>query len=67
MEKRYTTREAAAILGYNHVYFLRKLKAGEIQYHRISKRRFYLTDADIKTATAGVLVKRKVDQAEGAE
>lgn len=65
MEKRYTTKEAAAIMGYNYVYFLRKLKAGEIQHHRISARKIYLTDADIKATTAGVLIKRKVDQAEG--
>ncbi|MBQ4014419.1 MAG: excisionase family DNA-binding protein [Treponema sp.] len=55
---RYTAKEAAEKLGYSYHYFLKLVRDGRVQYHRISARRIYFDDDDLKATVEGVLVKK---------
>lgn len=57
--KRYTSKEAAEIIGLSHGYFLKQLKAGKYPCHKTSARRFFFTDEDIQEMIDGCRVPAK--------
>ena len=48
MLTKYTTQEAAKMLGLNYCVFMRLLKQRKWQHHRISQRNVFFTDEDMK-------------------
>ena len=64
MARRYTSKEAAAKMGYSYSYFLKLVRDGCFQYHRISERKIYFTDEDIEKSLQGSLVLKK-NEAQG--
>lgn len=59
MPTMYTTRETAEKLGLNYCYFMRLLKSGRLQHHRISERKVFFTDEDIQAIIDSMKVNAK--------
>lgn len=59
MPTMYTTREVAEKLNLNYCYFMRLLKTGRFQHHKISERKIFFTDEDLQAIIESMQVKAK--------
>lgn len=59
MSERYSPKEAAAKLGYSYCYFMKMIKAGRFQHHRMSEKRIYFTGEDLDAIEKASLVPAK--------
>lgn len=54
---KYTAKETAEKIGLSYCYFMKLVRAGRFQHHRMSERKIYFTDEDIKAIEDSFLVK----------
>lgn len=59
MPTTYTPRETAEKIGMSYCYFMRLLKEGKFQHHRLSERHIFFTDEDIESIINSAKVEAK--------